>query len=152
MGVQMRFFADLDFSASIVASRCFVPFLRKKSHLRIAQIRLRRGLVWWARPIIVSLISPKKSLCLSALGGGCQFARSGRWKFRQGVQLLYYVHILPPPPFFAVLAISCGRMRRGVPFDFRRLSKKPKNESPPFPLSPHLYISQNFLFSPATSL
>ena len=63
----MRILADLDFSAFSVALRCFVPFLRKKSHLRIAQTRLRRGWVGEANNCLLNL-PEKESLSVCAWG------------------------------------------------------------------------------------
>ena len=144
---MLFFFADLDFSASSVALRCFGLFCKRNRTCRSRRSVCGEG--GRARPIIVSLISPIKSLCMSALGGegvnlpGLAFAAGNAGKVFNCSCTTYTIC---PPPFFAVLAISCGRMRRGVPFDFRRLSKKPKNESSPPPFSPSLYLSKLSFF------
>ncbi len=63
----MRFFADLDFSASIALLHVVFCFLRKKSHLPIAQIRLRRGRAGEANNCLLNL-PDKESLSVCAWG------------------------------------------------------------------------------------
>ncbi len=95
----MPIFANLDFSASSVASRRFLLFLRKKSHLRIAQIRLRRGLVGEANYCLLNL-PEKESPTVCAWAGegvnlpGLAFAAGNLGK----VFNCCTTYTFPPPP------------------------------------------------------